>query len=338
MDKKFLVTACAALFPLYASAQSSVSISGVLDNGIEAVNHATPGNKSDYSMVSGALFGSRLSFRGIEDLGGGLKAVFVLESGFNADNGSSGQGGLLFGRSSYVGLENQYGRIALGRQYTTLYDWSLYYDPLGPGRYSSPLIDAAYAGRADNAVKYTGKFGGIDIGAYFGNGSEIVGSAQVGRQSGFLVNYTCAPFSIGVSYDSENGTTVATGSDITKRTSLGVSYDLSFMKLYAGYTHRQNEVAPVASTIGQYWVAVGVPIGAVTTLTAAYYATSIPNAYDPKALSAILTYNLSKRTRLYAMAARSINNSTTNLGVTGFGTTVAGADQSAVTLGIEHNF
>jgi predicted porin len=337
MNKKILAIGIAAAFPLYAAAQSAVNISGMIDNGIEGVNHVAPGNDKVYRMVSGALFGSRLSFRGTEELGNGMRALFVLESGFDTDTGLLGQGGRLFGRSAYVGLENQFGRVTVGRLYTTLYDWAVYYDPLGPGRYSSPLLDAAYAGRADNAIKYAGKFGGADLGAYFSNGSEIAGAARAGRQFGVIANYTFAPFSVGVSYESQNGVTTPTRNDTVKRTSLGARYDLPFMKLYAGYTHRENEVAPTHSSVGQYWVAVGAPLGQATTLTAAYYATRM-GGYDPKAVSAILTYNLSKRTALYGTASHSFNNSTSNLGVTGFGTTVAGTDQTGVTVGMRHIF
>jgi predicted porin len=337
MKKKLLAIAVVAAFPLYAGAQSAVNVYGMIDNGVEAVNHVAPGNNKVYRMVSGALFGSRLGFRGTEDLGGGLRALYVLESGFDTDTGLLGQGGRLFGRSAYVGLENQYGRVTLGRLYTTLYDWAVYYDPLGPGRYSSPMLDAAYAGRADNAIKYAGKFGGFDGGVYFSNGAEIAGAARAGRQYGFLANYTFAPFSVGLSYESQNGVTAPTRNDTVKRTSLGARYDLPFMKLYAGYTHRRNEVAPTQTSLGQYWVAVGAPIAQNTTLTAAYYATRM-NGYDPKAVSAIVTHNLSKRTALYGMASHSFNNSTSNLGVTGFGTTVVGADQTGMTVGIRHVF
>ncbi|PMY01052.1 porin, partial [Pseudomonas sp. GW460-13] len=85
-----------------------------------------------FRMSSGGLSGSRWGLRGVEDLGSGLKALFVLESGFGLDDGKSQQGGRLFGRQAYVGLESdQVGRVTFGRQYTSLFDMMANFSPTG---------------------------------------------------------------------------------------------------------------------------------------------------------------------------------------------------------------
>ncbi len=104
-----------------AYAQSSVTLYGVLSVGVAYVNNE--GGSSSTKMVPGTMQNNRWGLRGTEDLGGGNKALFVLESGFGIDDGKSQQGGRLFGRQAYVGLGNdRYGTVRLGRQYDAVYD------------------------------------------------------------------------------------------------------------------------------------------------------------------------------------------------------------------------
>jgi outer membrane protein OmpU len=98
-----------------AQAQSSVQIYGILDAGVTMLSNVA-GAKA-WVSDSGVQQANRLGFIGSEDLGGGNKAVFRLENGFSLNNGTLGQGGLLFGRQAYVGLSNPFGTVTLGRQY-----------------------------------------------------------------------------------------------------------------------------------------------------------------------------------------------------------------------------
>ena len=135
-------------------AQSSVTLYGVLDTGVEYVSHANADGKGIVRMpsITGEL-PSRWGLRGSEDLGGGYKAVFALESGFNVGNGTMGQGTRLFGRQSWVRIESPYGTLSFGRQYTMTYYAVLDSDLLGPNIYGLPSLDAYIPnGRADNAV------------------------------------------------------------------------------------------------------------------------------------------------------------------------------------------
>ena len=117
-------------------AQSSVTLYGIIDTGIELVTHANAAGDSVVRMpgITGE-FPSRWGIRGKEGLGGGLSAVFILESGFNTKAGTLNQGGRLFGRQAFVGLESPYGTLTFGRQYTMTYWAILDSDLLGPDIY-----------------------------------------------------------------------------------------------------------------------------------------------------------------------------------------------------------
>lgn len=120
MKTHLCALAVLAALPQLASAQSSLSISGLLDLGLVHGSGGVAGSVT--KVTSGIANGSRIAFRGREDLGDGLSAVFLLESGFQADTGALGQGGLLFGRQAYVGLSSQrWGALTLGRQYSPSY-------------------------------------------------------------------------------------------------------------------------------------------------------------------------------------------------------------------------
>ncbi|WP_431207811.1 porin [Burkholderia cepacia] len=127
MNKTLIVAAAAASFATVAHAQSSVTLYGVLDAGITYTSNVQPAlgqaGKSRWAMGSG-IDQSRFGLRGSEDLGGGLKAIFTLESGFNIGNGkfANGNGGM-FNRQAFVGLSSQYGTVTLGKQYDATQDY-----------------------------------------------------------------------------------------------------------------------------------------------------------------------------------------------------------------------
>ena len=103
-----------------AHAQSSVTLYGIINEGINYVSNQ--GGGSVVGMVKGQTNGSRWGLRGAEDLGGGMKAIFDLENGFDASAGTLSQGGRLFGRSAWMGLQTPYGRLTMGRQYDAMHD------------------------------------------------------------------------------------------------------------------------------------------------------------------------------------------------------------------------
>lgn len=158
-----------AAAPLLATAQS-VTMYGVVDTGVEFVNNVGAAGNSVVRMntLTGTV-PSRWGLRGTEDLGNGLKSVFVLEGGFAPDSGNANQGGRLFGRQALVGLQsNQWGQISFGRQYTMLFWATLDPDILGPNAFGSGSLDSYLPNtRADNAIAYKGTFGGLTVGATY---------------------------------------------------------------------------------------------------------------------------------------------------------------------------
>ncbi|MEA3130978.1 MAG: hypothetical protein QOF46_2773, partial [Paraburkholderia sp.] len=174
MKKSLLALAALGAFAGVAHAQSSVTLYGIIDEGFNI--NTNSGGKHLYNLSSGVLQGSRWGLRGTEDLGGGLKAIFVLENGFDVNNGKLGQGGLMFGRQAYVGLSSQFGTVTLGRQYDSVVD---YVGPLEAGDQWGGYI-AAHPGdidnfnnayRTNNTVKYTSaNYGGLTFGGTYSFG------------------------------------------------------------------------------------------------------------------------------------------------------------------------
>ena len=185
MKKSLLALAACCAFSGAASAQTSVTLYGVVDLPIEYNNHLAPGFNQPGGgsrvglQTGGGLSGSRWGLRGTEDLGGGLKALFVLESGFGLDDGRSQQGGRLFGRQAYVGMQSDsIGRLTFGRQYTTMFDMFANFSPTGYATIYEPVVAQLGTNfRSDNTVKYTAVFGPVTAEAHwsFGTGVAAIG-------------------------------------------------------------------------------------------------------------------------------------------------------------------
>ncbi|KWI54705.1 porin [Burkholderia pseudomultivorans] len=187
-----------------AHAQSSVTLYGIIDEGINFNSNAS-GHRL-YNLSSGIMQGSRLGFRGSEDLGGGLKAVFVIENGFDVNGGKLGQGGLMFGRQAYVGLSGvKFGSITLGRQYDSVVD---YVGQLEAGGQWGGNI-AAHPGdldnfnntyRTNNTLKYTSAtYGGFKFGGTYSLGG-IAGQLTQNQIWSLGAGYTNGPLALGVGY------------------------------------------------------------------------------------------------------------------------------------------
>ena len=122
MKKNMIALAVTAAFAMPAFAQSSITLYGVIDEGINYTSNA--GDKSAYQLESGYAQGSRWGLKGSEDLGSGLKAIFDLENGFDVNSGGLQEGGRIFGRQAFVGLTSaNYGTLTFGRQYDSVVDY-----------------------------------------------------------------------------------------------------------------------------------------------------------------------------------------------------------------------
>ncbi|ABB07235.1 MULTISPECIES: porin [Burkholderia] len=203
MKKSLLALVALGAFAGAAHAQSSVTLYGIIDEGLLFNNNA--GGKHLYSMASGVMQGSRFGMRGTEDLGGGLKAIFTLENGFDVNSGKLGQGGLMFGRQAYVGLSSPYGTVTLGRQYDSVVD---FVGPLEAGDQWGGYI-AAHPGdldnfnnayRVNNAVKFTSNtYGGFSFGGVYSFGGQA-GQFSKNQVWSLGAGYNNGPLVLGVGY------------------------------------------------------------------------------------------------------------------------------------------
>ncbi len=229
MQKKLIALAVAGLASTAAFAQTNVTIYGIIDYGYayrfdargldskfnEIPNGQTPDSSS--RLDSGIQSGNRLGFKGTEDLGNGLKAVFLAEMGFNADTGSAAQGGLTFGRQIYAGLSGKFGTAVGGRLYTPFYTQMLKYDPFANGTvgaYSNvwtPYSKYTIAGglmnpiRVDNAIAYISpSFGGVTVTGAFSNnaggGDSTSNNAQNNSVYAIAADYAGGAFMASANY------------------------------------------------------------------------------------------------------------------------------------------
>ncbi|MFJ3056678.1 porin [Herbaspirillum sp. NPDC087042] len=192
-----------AFLPALACAQSSVTIYGILDEGVNWTTNAN--GPRLLSLTSGVASGSRIGLQGREDLGGGKQALFVLENGFDVGTGGLGQGGRLFGRQSFVGLgDSQLGTLTLGRQYDSVVDTLAVYQlfaKLGGYVFARPgdIDNLNNAHRVNNALKYSGNFSGVMVTGLYGFG-ETAGSSGTNQIYSLGASYTAGALSGGIAY------------------------------------------------------------------------------------------------------------------------------------------
>jgi predicted porin len=187
-----------------AHAQSSVTLYGLIDESVQYVNNSTPQGGSVVKLYQGNLQGSRWGLKGTEDLGGGLKAIFQLENGFDVNNGSM-NGGLLFGRQAYVGLtSDSFGTATLGRQYDPLVDMvqPLTGDNYFGSTFATPgdVDNNDNSFRVNNAIKYVSPvFSGFQFEGMYALGG-VAGSTGSGQTWAGAATYATGPFSIAAGY------------------------------------------------------------------------------------------------------------------------------------------
>ncbi|WP_225934295.1 MULTISPECIES: porin [unclassified Cupriavidus] len=375
MKMKLFAAAVAALAAGGAYAQSSVTLYGVVDAGVEYANHQ-PGVTGSHDVVrltSGNMSGSRWGLRGVEDLGGGLKGVFVLESGFNVDTGTSGQGGRLFGRQAFVGLQSQFGTLSLGRHQTPFYDFGLAFDPMAIStNYSITAQDAGFSGRADNSIKYTGTFGGLTGSLLYSTGANTVGTANAfqgvsgeipgnyhtGREYSASLIYNGGPFSIGAIFDETNLGAPTAGAATNpnakiQRASVAGTYAFGPAKVFAGYRYAHalsgailpggvtaaNGTITNATVSNLYWLGAGYQLTPALSLTgAAYYQDFRNSGADPWSFVVSTDYAFSKRTDAYFNVSYTKNKDGSNLGVSSGQTGNQGGSGFGTTQGSYNQF
>lgn len=391
MKKITLAPLALSLLGGAAHAQSSVILYGVVDSAIEyvsnisatapvidpntgAITRQSGGNRFGL-QTAGGMSSPRWGLRGEEDLGGGLKAQFVLESGFGIDDGKSQQGGRLFGRQAFLGLQKAgVGTIMLGRQYSSLLDVMANFVPLA----LSPLYEStpALAGpqfREDNTVKYKGEFGGLVAEAHWsfgagtptylgvplsgGGNGETPGHFRDNTAYGAGLSYSSGPFGIGLAYDQWNPAVTAGNAMAFKKAAVGARYTIGPALLFAGYRWGQNKSANGDVTLlrdDYYWIGGVYSATSALNLTLAYYynnlktvrfGSALPAANLPNPWQAtfVADYNLSKRTDVYLTVAYS-KNSGLNFGnstdgfASGYFLDAGSNHQVGAAVGIRHKF
>ena len=357
--------ALAALACGTAHAQSNVTIYGLLDASVEHLTNvgATGGSVTRSPGLTGSV-PSRLGFRGSEDLGGGLKAVFTLESGFGVDSGTLNQGGRFFGRQAYVGLAGDWGTLTLGRQYSMLFWSQLDADILGPNAYGSGSLDSYLPNaRVDNTVAYKGTFSGFTVGGTysFGRDSVNAGPSPSGtncagesatdssacRQWSVLGKYDTKTWGIALAVDEIRGGTGAfaglTDSSMKDRRSTVAGWaKVGDVKLGGGLIARSNDATPTTRRSNLWYVGASYAVTPAFTVDGEYFKLDYKGSDNAANLLALrATYSLSKRTAVYATAGHITNKGTLALSVSNAAAgngPAAGGSQNGLAVGIRHAF
>ena len=330
---------------------SSVMLYGVVDANVEYLSHASASGGSLVRMNSGGIHNSRFGVRGTESLGGGNSAWFVLEAGFNPNDGTQATAGTLFNRTAAVGLSNQtYGSLSFGLQYTPMYDILLHYDPMSfsPQYTWLPTIGSqdnfSFRARNSNMVKYVGRFRGLTAIAGYSFGGDAQ-SFQSSAAYGGGLDYDGGTFGVALAYDYRNGAINSSGKWTKSRNlSLTFRHDLGAGELLMGYEHYLYNPTKSASEAQALWFGgIRYPVMRHLKVTAAYYFDQDKAPGESNTWMGVLStqYALSKRTSLYAtvayaQATHGANDTYTPVGTTD--STAFGPNQTGVTLGMFHKF
>ncbi len=339
---KLSLAAIAALgAPTLALAQSSVTIYGIADLYLQ-YGHGGAGTST--AVQTGGVSGSRLGFKGTEDLGSGLSAQFKLEMGINADTGSLGQGGLSWGRQAWVGL-NQVGlgSVSLGRQETPQYTLLDTFDPYGTGAGSAASSGiVSTLSRADNTILFkSASYSGLSASAMVGMGEKTTSNTS-GNVYGLSAQYSAGPFAAGLALNQLKALDATkVDADLTLLTG---SYDFGTFKLTGGVQRVNNLGGDSNVDRTEALVGVWVPVGTKDTLSAGYGYGKTTDQSGTTASQFTLgwSHQLSGRTSLYGIGTYIRNGDLTQYtadAASGAGpATTPGKNVSALQLGIRHAF
>lgn len=231
IHQTLFVAAC-AIAAGAAQAQSQVAVYGLIDLSVDATRN---GDSTTYRMLSGAQTGSRVGFRGSEDLGGGNRANFVLENGFLADSGAAATAGTLFNRQAWVGLSGAWGEVRVGRQNSPIYiplEGKL--DATGASTIASGLNSlATLSVRASDALSYqTPNVGGLSAQVLVGLREAASAGANGIGSTHTAVNYLKGPVDVSAGYQKVESADRL----VTLRAGFaGASYDFGTVKAFLGY-------------------------------------------------------------------------------------------------------
>ncbi|HEX6735656.1 MAG TPA: porin [Azonexus sp.] len=349
MQKKIIALAIAGLASTAAFAQTNVTVYGIAD--VAYVNSFGGSEGSQHNITSGGLSGSRIGFRGTEDLGNGLKALFVLEYGVDIDeNNGIGDATTAAGaRQQMLGLTDNFDTFVAGRLQTAGYDFACGTSPIAGSALDAhnavgvaALLNCNGAGRADNAVAYISpNWSGFSF-AY--NHARVTEAAAASNNNDVYANllagsYVNGPLNVNLTYARvDDNDEVALGAEKRDEYGIRASYDFKVLTAYAAYQTLKLD----GSDRNKKWsLGVAVPVGAKGTIVAQYAGNDIETADDADSSAYTLAYThaLSKRTTAYAGITHVRNDENANLRV-GHTPNAAALDEnvSAVAIGVRHTF
>jgi predicted porin len=348
MKKSLLALAVLGAFAGAASAQSSVTIYGVVDASVSSIDN---GADRAVALDDGNNAASRIGFKGVEDLGNGLKAEFLLENGFDVSNGNakkvSGNVGA-FSRLAFVGLGGSFGTVRLGRQNSQVKELMLKIDPFGSGGMANGIdfVNGGLPERVSNQITWTSNnYSGFDatLGYVFG---ETPGDSSANRGYGLRIGYANGPLDVqfGYNHQNQNDPAVAAPTDAdTKDAVLGATYNFGAFKLHGMFGEKKQDAFDGAPDykIRSYLIGATVPFGA-SKIRAEYIRNDnrdLDNA-DNNIAALSYSYSMSKRTTLYATYAHISNDDNSSMGFGGAldDGALPGQTASGVAVGVQHNF
>jgi predicted porin len=349
MKKSLLALAVLGAFTGVASAQSSVTLFGILDMSLKNVKN--DGTDARRSMDSSGINSERLGLRGVEDLGGGLRAGFHLEGSLRGDNGTAT--GQTWQRRSTVSLLGGFGELRLGRDYTPSFWNTTIFDPFGTNGIGSSLnisraasaapINAAKAEatyvRSNNSVGYfLPALGGV-----YGQVMVAPGEGAAGKYSGGRIGFGAGPVNVAAAIGTQDN--VAGGAQKYKTFNIAGSYKVGPATLMAQYN--QEKIDLPAPEFKEVRILLGTAIAlGQGELRLSYVKddqkTTGADNNDANQIAAGYVYNLSPRTALYGTFARISNKGASNFSVAG-GTSIAalptaGGKSTGYEAGLRHSF
>jgi predicted porin len=251
MTRKLIALGLLSGCVMTAHAQSSVTLYGIVDSTLRYATNSNANGDHQFSEGDGAVTGSRFGLRAVEDLGGHMRAVAMLENGFSPQNGTANQSGRLFGRFSYVGLESDYGKIYLGRQYTIAHVAIASWDAFQLANNAILSFEGGNitALRNDNMAKYVASYAGFTVSAQYAFGG-VAGAFGENSAKGVSVMYDHANWQAGAFYQVSSdvssvyyGAVSAANASKQSVWGLGGTYLFSTVKLYGHYENSSLDVA-----------------------------------------------------------------------------------------------
>jgi predicted porin len=351
----YAIAAMAAIGGGYAQAQSNVTVYGSLDAGVAYVNDLAGHGAT--RLDQGTMQPDRFGFRGMEELGGGMQALFQLEGGFATDTGASVNASKLFNRTSVVGLSGDFGSVILGNMPDLVFDYAgkvsngfqlTNFYLFHPGN----LDTLANTYQYNNALRYTlPTMSGLTVSAMVGLG-EQAGDSSKGRNISVGANYLNGPLRLALAYSKQNdrvagyaGTflgTLGLGNGATVFNSLttwatGGAYRVGAWRLNALYT--QSKATLPASSFTQHNTDLGAAwnFARQDTLNLGYSHSTIAGARYNQ-LSVGDAHALSKRTELYVQAAYQRAGGGARVALQNNTGAAGGRTQLVTTAGIHHAF